>query len=388
MIAYNKTWLANLRVQALLKKDLHRGYITQVEFKAITEKYPVGFYMPGLFARIGLFFLTCIVVSFADGLLTLFFAASNLAFTGGWMIFLGLLSYAGLEAIVNIKHHYRSGVDDALLFISACLFVTGFAVLFWKNDTDYLTLSAILFVFNLYFSIRFADMLMSALCCAAFLGFIFFSWTKVVPAGFTTAPFIMMLVSAGIYWISAIRSNNEKNIDYHHCLLVAQIIGLATLYAAGNYYVVQTLSDELNGRSGGSIPFGTFFWALTTLLPLIYIGFGIRKKNVILLRTGLLLITISVITFRNYYHSLPIGTTLVIAGAAILGIAYGIMKYLKTSKFGFTYAEPDNANLMDHLNVESLIVAETFSTAPAAPIENGPKFGAGDFGGGGSSSSF
>jgi hypothetical protein len=45
-------------------------------------------------------------------------------------------------------------------------------------------------------------------------------------------------------------------------------------------------------------------------------------------------------------------------------------------------------NLADHLKVESLIVAETFSHAPAAPTNDNVKFGGGDFGGGGSSGGF
>ena len=54
MIAYNKTWLANLRLQTAIKKELQHSNITDAEFKAIAEKYPVGFYTPGLFARMRL----------------------------------------------------------------------------------------------------------------------------------------------------------------------------------------------------------------------------------------------------------------------------------------------------------------------------------------------
>src|ERR1700733_3369228 len=116
MIAYNKTWLANLRLHAELKKAARKGNINEAEFKAIEQKYPAGFYTPGLFARIGLFILTCIVVCFGDGLLSLFLMGSNLVESGGWLFFLGGVSYAALEFMVS-KKHYRSGVDDALLFI-------------------------------------------------------------------------------------------------------------------------------------------------------------------------------------------------------------------------------------------------------------------------------
>ncbi len=77
MISYNKIGLANLRVQGQLRKDLSLGYITHAEFMAIAQKYPVGFYSPNIFARVGLFILTCVIVLFADGLLSL------IAYSGG-----------------------------------------------------------------------------------------------------------------------------------------------------------------------------------------------------------------------------------------------------------------------------------------------------------------
>jgi hypothetical protein len=389
MIAYNKVWLANLRLQAELKKDKLKGFISDAEFKVIAEKYPVGFYTPGLFARIGLFILTCVVISFGDGLLTLFFAASDLSFTFGWMFFMGMLIYIALEFMVKTRHHHRSGIDDALLFISGLLFAVGFTILFSHyNNVYYLPLSGAIFILNLYFTIRFADMFMTALCCFAFLAFVFFGWTKNISFGTATIPFIMMLVSGVLYGLSYVYNKQKKFADYQNCFIIIQVIFLLVLYLAGNYYVVQTLSDEISSQPGRAIPFGAFFWIWTMALPFVYVGFGIRKKDVILLRTGLLLIAAAVITFRTYYHVLPLDTALTIGGALILGIAYAIMKYLKTPKHGFTYAEPDDTNFMDHLKVESLIVAETFAKAPAAPANDHIRFGGGDAGGGGSSGSF
>ncbi|MBB6127208.1 hypothetical protein [Mucilaginibacter lappiensis] len=389
MIIYNKTWLANLRLQATLKKDLLHGYITPVEFKSITEKYPVGFYTPNLFARIGLFILTCIIVSFGDGLISLLFSSSGLIDSFGWFFFLGLVSYVGLELMVSSNHHFRSGVDDALLFISGCLFVTGFVLMFSRLDdgTHYWPLSGIVSLLMLYLSIRFADMLTSIICCISFLAFMFFGWIKIVPAGLSTAPFAMMLVSGGIYWLSRINSKKEKFINYDNVFVITQVVGLVALYAAGNYYAIQKLSSEMANHTG-PIPFGAFFWAWTVLLPFIYIVLGIKKKDVILLRTGLLLITAAAVTFRNYYHVLPVDITLTIIGVLVLGIVYAITKYLKIPKHGFTCAETEDGHLMDHLKIESLVIAETFSHAPSAPTDEGVKFGGGDFGGGGSGGGF
>ncbi|SHN30606.1 hypothetical protein [Mucilaginibacter sp. OK098] len=390
MIAYNKTWLTNLRLQDEVKKEVQQSNISNAEFNGIAQKYPVDFYTPNLFVRIGLFILTCVIMAFGDGLLTLMAASSRgLIESAFWLFFLGALAYAGLEVMINASHHYRSGVDDALLFISGCLFATGFTMMLSNNNygTHYPPLSGLIFLLTLWLSIRFADMLAATICCVAFLAFIFFAWIKIVPAGLSTAPFIMMLVSGGIYWIACVYNSRKEFINYNNCLIVAKVVSLTALYASGNYYVIQTLSSEMMGKTG-PVPFGAIFWTWTILMPFAYIGLGIKRKDVILLRVGLLLITAAALTFRTYYHVLPVDVALTIAGTVILAVVYAVVRYLKTPKHGFTYTESDEENLMDHLKVESLIVAETFSHAPAVPTDEGVKFGGGDFGGGGSSGGF
>lgn len=387
MISYNKTWLLNSRLLNEAEKDFKHGLITDAERMVVKEKYPVGFYTPNLLIRIGLFILTCFVVGFANGLLSLMAMSSGVIESFGWLLFLGLLSYLALELMIREKHHYRSGVDDALLFVSSCLFAGSFGIMILRaNDMNYLWMSALIFLLTTYLMLRFADMLMALACIVSFFAFIFFSWTKIVP-GLTTVPFIMMLVSGLTYWLVYAYSKRKEYVIYENCLIVAQIVSLAALYAAGNFYVVQTLSNEMTGQAK-PIAFGAIFWVWTIALPFVYLWFGIKKKDVILLRISLLLIAAAAITFRTYYHILSLDVTLTIVGAVILGIVYALMKYLKTPKHGFTAKELDDAHMMDHLKIESLLIAETFTNAPSAPTNKGVEFGGGDFGGGGSSGGF
>ncbi|MFB9841312.1 hypothetical protein [Mucilaginibacter ginsenosidivorans] len=387
MIAYNTKWLANLRLKDMLKKDEAAGRITEGELKAIMEQYPAGFYTPGALARAGFFIITCVVVLFAYGLISLMAASADIFDSPAFPIFLGMVSYVGLELMVYVKHHYRSGVDDALLFLSACMILAGLFMAFsgFGDRANYATLCGIAFLMFLILSLRFIDILMAAACSFCLFAFIFFTWTSLIASGLTTAPFIMMLVAGGGYWLSY--TSMSKFVDHENCFTVAQIVCLVTLYAAGNYYIIKTLSDNLHGQPF-NVPFGTFFWAWTIGIPLVYIGFGIRKKNIILLRTGLLMIVPAVLTFRNYYHILPTDIMLTIAGAVLLGLAYGIIRYLKTPRHGFTYAAPEDEHMADRLKVESLLVAESFSSHTPAPADNSVKFGGGDFGGGGSSGNF
>jgi hypothetical protein len=268
----------------------------------------------------------------------------------------------------------------------------GLAMIFYRDSYNgtafYLLLSAIVLILSIYFTLRFTDMLMSCICCLSFFAFVFLLWLKVIPAGLATAPFAMMALAAGTYLLAFTNSRKKEYVNYRNCFVVVQVISLLVLYAAGNYYVIQTLSTEMAGKTG-PVPFGLLFWIWTILLPFVYIYAGIYKKNSVLLRTGLLLVAAAAITFRNYMHLMPVDRMLTLVGTLVLIIVYVVTRYLKTPQRGFTLAEPDEANLMDHLKVESLIAAGTFSHAPAAPAPaDGVKFGGGSFGGGGSSSDF
>lgn len=390
MIAYNETWLANLRLHNLLEKDLATECITNEENVNIKQKYPVGFYTPNLFVRVGLFILTCIIVLFADALFGLMFSSAfRLDSFGIFFFVLAAVTYAALEFMVSSGNHFCSGVDDALLIIFFGQLITAFALtLFHDSITpDYLTMWLIAFASSALLTVRFTDMLMSAVCCVSFFAVVFYLWIKVGSIGLSTVPFILMVASGLIHRLVHNKQREGKLLIYSDCLSMAQVICLVTLYAAGNYYMIQRLGTLFMGTTG-PVAFGWFFWAWSILIPFIYLGFGIRDKDVILLRLGLILVVPAVFTFRYYYHILPTDVALSLAGALVLTIVYAVAKYLKNPKHGFTQHETGDGNLMDKLKVESLIVAGTFSHTPTAPADSGTKFGGGDFGGGGSSGNF
>lgn len=389
MIIYNKTWLTNLELQHKFKDDLNAGLISVDEYKKLKEIYPAGFFRPWIIWVIGLFLLTFLMASFAGGLLSLLFSETHIIESFIWPLILGIGSYFALEALVKQNHYYRSGIDNALIIITAGLFIGGFTWMLYtinSHSNHFTLISLFTCLISIYLTLRFADILMSAVACASALAFVFFGWQDVMlPAA--VLPFVMMLASAGIYWFCIKKHNHIGAQYYQTCLDVAQIVALVALYLSGNYFVVQQLGGELMGAKPGTpVPFGFIFWIWTILLPIAYIARGVQKKDVILLRTGLLLIVGAVFTFRNYYHILPAETMLTIGGIVLLAISIVVIRYLKTPKHGITYADLNRRNIMDNLNIESIIVGETFAKTTAAPINN--RFGGGSAGGGGSSGDF
>ncbi|SKB92373.1 hypothetical protein [Daejeonella lutea] len=386
MIIYNKTWLTNLLLIDLVEKEYEADRVSGNEFNNIKAKYPVGFYTPNFFIRVGLFILTFIISQSISGFTVLLLGGS-----GGyvWLACLGILNYLALQTTVKNKFHYRSGVDDALLWITFIYLAAAYydltnAARFDSN----LAFATFIFILSLYLTVRFSDLLMSLVAYLSCLGILFFAWQNIGPWGIATMPFTLMLFSALMYWLIRRSLKYSFTMFYANCMVVLQAISLITLYAAGNYFVVKELGDMLNKTSSESIPFGGLFWTWTLIVPLAYIYWGMLKRDTILIRSGLLLCIAAALTFRNYYHVMPLELALILSGTAVLFISWFLTKYLKDPKHGITYQDLSNDSLMDQLKIESLLISETSSGIGGAPSNTGTQMGGGKFGGGGASGGF
>ncbi|MES2060796.1 MAG: hypothetical protein V4456_02675 [Bacteroidota bacterium] len=393
MIIYKKEWLKNKYIVDLLKTDYTTGRITKEEFTKIKTAHPVGFYMPGLMVRVGLFILTLIIAIVATSLLSLMAFISVPMGSPSWPIFLGIICYALLEFLTKGKHYFHSGVDNALLYFSAGLFGGGFIWIITDahiTTGDNLLGAMVIALLCIYLSLRFADVVTAAVACVAIFACVYFLWAMMDKFGLATMPFVMMIAAACTYFGFNNWGKNAKVHYYADCIATVKLISLLTLYAAGNYFVVNRLNNMLNSLddSHTAIPFGFIFWIWTIVLPIVYIWFGLKRKNTMLLRTGMVLVAVTVATFRAYYHLLPIEIMLTLAGIIILVGAYTIIRYLKKPRHGFTYAEPEEANTADSLNLEGLAIGQATSHLPLAAQAPVSRFGGGSGGGGGSSGDF
>ncbi len=384
MIAYNNTSLHNERIQEQSTTAFENNFISKEELLAIKNKYPVPFYTPNIFIRIGLFILTLIILSFSFSLFSLLFMSSLENAWKGLMLFFALLTYAALEFMVQTKHHYKSGVDDALLWNFAGMLFGSISLIL---DAGALTNCVLVFLISFYCSIRFADRFMSVVAFLSLLGILFFLFTDHLGISKAIIPFVLMAASAAVYFLVKNLEKRKSPENYEHCFTMISIASLLSFYAAGNYYVVREVNNAMFHLStDGSLPFGWLFWILTVLVPILYIARGIQKKDALFLRVGLFLIAAMIFTIRNYYHIIPHEVFMTITGSVLLILSYGLISYLKQPKYGFTYAELNKENKMGKLQIESLIIAETFGQQ-TKPTET-TKFGGGSFGGGGAGGEF
>lgn len=389
MLAYNSTTLDNLEIKEEAEKALRKNCIEVSTYKAIEAAHPVNFYTPNPVIKIGLFILTVVIVSFSLGLLTLMMldALRNEDGFAGLCIFAGLVCYGALEMAIREKKLFRAGVDDALLWGAVSLICSSMAIAGHVSAT---TVCFVVCFVTLLATLRFADMVMAGVAYLAFLGFIFTVAVKLGPVAKTIVPFLIMVVSVTVYVAVKKISAYHFSRHYKHCLTVLSALSLLTLYMAGNYFVVRELSDrmfDLQLQDGQSIPGALFFWIYTAVVPVVYLWLGIRKKDAVLLRTGMVLLAAIVFTVRYYHSVLPLETAMVLGGMVLTVGAWALIRYLKEPKHGFTYEEPEDPSLADKLRLESLIIAQTYVPG-AQPAGNDMQFGGGSGGGGGASGDY
>lgn len=174
--------------------------------------------------------------------------------------------------------------------------------------------------------------------------------------------------------------------------------GATAVYAAVNLYsldrgVVESLRD-ISGRVP-SFPAAARFAsaAATTLVPVVFLVWGLKSRRRTLFRLGALFAVLSLATLRYYAHLEPLWLFLTVSGAALMLGALALNRRLRSSpggeRGGYT-ASP----LYSGIRTEGLsTAAAVVGFAPDVPPEPGPHSGefspgGGRFGGGGASGSF
>ena len=385
MIAYNTGWLSKLIVQRQIEAARCQNSITSEEYLNAIKLYPVGFYTPNIFIRMGLFILT-IIGTLSFGLFFLFVIEGyDDGLLSALLVLFSVICYLALEIIVNKKKQYKAGVDDAFLWASAGFL---FAAAMIYSGSWLTTEVAIILIISLFYTLRFLNILMAGIAVLALLTLVYLFYIDIF-SGYTGGLSILLsLLSATIYYFSRSLANKSNFKHYASALKVVQITALLCVYATINTFVAMSQNiTKFALPVALPIYFRWLFWLLTTVLPFVYIYYGIKKKDLILGRVGLILIIPTAFIIRIYYSILPIEIAMVTSGICLIVLSYYCIKYLQPSKNGFTSLASSDVNNLSKFNLEALVIAETLS-APATPSQPDINYNGGNFGGGGASGEF
>ncbi len=202
-----------------------------------------------------------------------------------------------------------------------------------------------------------------------------FAWGKLL------LPFIAMAY-AGIVWYFVRRFMKKDDSFYWQTALEwVHIAALVVFYAAGNYYVVREGNAALNDLDPSpEVALAGLFWLLTFSVPILYLYAAIRWTSLTFVILSSVALVASLVTLHHYFPFIPGDWATALLGLAGILAAVGLMRYLKEVKKGFVYAPEKESELA--ILAGNIVATEVGSAATDSP--QGPKFGGGDFGGGGS----
>lgn len=386
--AYNETDLYNLAIVKESKRWMKQQLIDQDQLGKISAAYPSNFYHPNFIIRILLFVATLFALSGVTGLFAImvFDSSSGERAIGPACVIYGIVSFIFLEAVFIKKNHYKSGVTEALLYHACAFTIIGVATIAEFNEHTWFIVSVVVLTFA---AIRYLDLVCAILATLAFAGFLFYECYHLGGIFQQIIPFIFILAFTPLYFISKRSKKRDEYKFWYNNLLLVESLSLLFIYAAGNYLVVRELSVafmDLYLEDGNDIPFAIIFYALTVLIPIGYLYFGIRNKDIVLLRVSLIVLAFSVFTFKFYFSLGHPEITFTIAGFVLLAVSILLLNYLKKPRNGFT-RENILSEKWAKLNAEAFIISQTMG-GNQVTVKDEFSGGGGSFGGGGSSGGY
>lgn len=383
MKAYNQQEVENIHHQQIIEDWHSRGLLSDEQLAKSINAFPVSFYRPNIFVKAGLFLFTALASICGAGFISIFFIEildnASLRYWSILAWFYALLFGVFLEFFIKQRKLFHSGVDNALLYATLSCFLAG--IFFIIQDLHFPLWLSLGFCLPFLFLtiIRYSELLTGFITYVCFWAIVCLLSVE-FPLGKIILPFVIIILSGGVYLLIKKIQNLEQIQYYNNVLTLFETASLVLFYLGGNYLIVREGNALINNiflNVSPQISFAPFFYLFTAFIPLVYIYLGLKKKDRILLVTGLLAVVFSIITYRFYFSNIPKEIALTIAGAMMIILSVFLNNYLKKGKWGITAQATDSSKLS---NFESLLVAQVFGQAPQ---QKGMEFGGGDFGGGG-----
>jgi hypothetical protein len=248
------------------------------------------------------------------------------------------------------------------------------------------TNASIFGIIAMLIAIRYINSFLAVASLLAFSIAFYTEYTERLSFGKSTIVYALLLLFL-LITILAERLQSNYALRYYSTFLKAlQLTSMLALYVCGNIYIYRELGAEMiSGKKWEELPSSSadwLFWTLTFSIPAYYILRGILNKKAIFLRTGLVLLIPAYLTYRYYYHALPIEIEFLLLGGILFFIAYFLTRLLKETRGGYTSRQIKESSGLEQ--IEALIIADTFAASTPTP----PVTGGGSSGGGGATGQY
>lgn len=383
--AYNPEGVRNRLIQRQTRRWYRAGLLSAAQVAETKRLFPDPFYHAHWWVKGALFLFTVLLNGCATSLPSAFLVSLLESSTVGLgVVTLGLATgyFFLLELLIRDRNLYHSGIDNALLYALAAAGVGGTCLLFSEVVQETYWVYALLALPVLVWTaIRYASRLLTLVAVVTLTAAVALLAVS-QPIGKLVLPFLLLGLAAGLYALLHRQRTRPDEFYWTDCLNISEAYALVLGYAAGNYFVVREGNAALAGLPVSvQVAFAPLFYALTALTPLAYLFFGLRNRDRIRLRVGLLAAGASILTFQHYVRPVSYEWFSALAGAGLLGGAWFLIRYLDTPRWGLTSTDEVPTSLE---NTEALVTAQVTGTSPPPD----PLFGGGNFGGGGTGTGY
>nr|WP_315257519.1 hypothetical protein [uncultured Flavobacterium sp.] len=395
MTAYDKTLLDNVYIDEEANRLKQSGFISEEQYKGLSNQLARLKSQNNLFIRIGFFFLGCMLYSSVCGFIALIGIGGM---DNGYLFFIYLFAMIGFgvkEYMSREMNYFGFGLDDAFILGAILALLIAVGLTFEQNyDPNYLAVIIVMAAASSIAYLRYLNLSLALLACIGITGSIAYLVFDYLIIGKAILPFVMLLFSGAGYFISKKKLQNLTSPYYCNGLKLAKGFCLILFYLAGNYYVVRELNFSLSedyfyNSVSPEIPFALLFWAFTFIIPAVYLFFSLKTKDRMMLWIGFLALCFSFFTFRMYHHVLPPEVALTIGGLVLFAFTYFAIKKTKHNETGITFKADRFTDTTAFANLQTLVTASQFGLKPEVKAEDSPmEFGGGGFSGGGSNGEF
>lgn len=386
MKGYSSAFIEQLAIIRKVRTWQAEKTISAEQAKELLAHYSDDLYQPNVFIKIGLFLFTCLACGFFASLIFLIFSP---AFTNSYemeTLFLSTIlsiSFAiALEYVIRVKHFVNVGIDNALLYACLLMVFYGMNMLLGAYLSSTTILLGMAFI-ALLATIRYGDSLVGGAALLLITSTLI-SFLDKYELGKTFMPFITMGFAAAVYWLVLYLQKREDSFYYEACYDFLEVMSLLLFYLGGNYLTVRegnALLHDIYTKPSPQIANAPLFYFLTLSIPLIYLFFGLKKRDRLMLGVGGLTLAFSIFTYRYYFAIMPIEWALTLGGSALIAISLFFIRYLKTERGGFIDKEQHGSLTQGLTEIAiSHLVQDGLSKRPMKGDEG---FRGGDFGGSG-----
>ena len=380
MTAYSEKELYNFNILAQAREAFKASKISEESLHKIEQAHPCKLYTPNFFIALAFGLLTIIAFSFTGflfGLLTNVDTSSGYTFL---FIFMTALSYFCLEWLVKSKLYFNAGIDN-ILMILVLVFIAGIFLSSVENPS-WIFINGVLMIVAFWFSVRFADSFMAIVSCSFFFVICFLLFLESGITALVYFSFLMMILIGCMFFLIKKMAKNVIFI-YEKIVTVLTVFLLIAFYAAGNYWLISELNWFMFNQAF-ILSSGWILWIFTFIIPVMYIVYGVAKNNLLYIRTGIILVMMTLLTYKYFYTLFPLEVEMLLLGLVLIAICYFLIKWLRPARHGFTseIISPRPA----WKNVEALVIAETMSGDKT--LQEDTLMSGGSGGGGGASGDF